>query len=65
MQETAELFDIFCHYLILECDHFASGSTFRCAADAPRWRANWEPCQGYAEDEFFFNPFGRVRFSYA
>lgn len=65
VQETAELFETFCEYLVLECDHFASGNTFRCAADQPRWRGVWEPCSGYAEDDFFFNPFGRVRFTLA
>jgi len=64
--EVARLFDTFCIYLLAECGeerHFASGNTFQCDAASPRFRATWEPCQGYDEDEFFFNPFGRYRFA--
>jgi hypothetical protein len=63
LQETALLFDIFCNYLATECEHFSSGATFRCAPEQTRWRARWEPCRDYAEDEFYFNPFGRLRFA--
>lgn len=50
-------------YLVSECPvgHFASGHTFRMDANSPRYRVGWEPCEGYAEDDFFFNPFGRWR----
>ena len=63
--EAAGLFSIFGAYLIGECPvgKFASGHTFSCAADAPRYRMIWEPCEGYAEDTLFFNPFGRWRFT--
>ena len=66
VQEIAALFDAFAHYLVCECGehrHFASGATFRLSAEDPRLRVTWEPCTGYDEDEFFFNPFGRWRFA--
>jgi hypothetical protein len=64
---AAELFQIFGLYLLSECPigRFASGHTFCVAADAPRYRVVWEPCTGYGEDDFFFNPFGRWRFELA
>ena len=34
-------------------------------ADAPPMRAKWERCTDYAEDDFYFNPFGRFRFQHA
>lgn len=62
--ECARLFHQFAMCLLVECPpkRFASGHTFRCDADTPRFVVRWEPCHGYDEDEFFFNPFGRYRF---
>jgi hypothetical protein len=59
-----ELFQSFALYLLIECPpkRFHSGHTFRCDADSPRYVVRWEPCRGYDEDDFFFNPFGRYRF---
>ena len=63
--KVAELFRTFALYLLAECPagSFASGHTFSTSADAIRHRIVWEPCTGYDEDEFFFNPFGRWRFN--
>ena len=63
-QATSELFISFAEWLTGECPPggLTSGNTFRTAVDAPRFRLTWEPCRGYAEDDFFFNPFGRWRF---
>lgn len=62
---AAELFDTFGVYLLAECavGYFAPGHTFRTDNHAPRFRVAWEPCTGYDEDDFFFNPFGRWRFA--
>ncbi|HEX4125919.1 MAG TPA: hypothetical protein VHY37_14425, partial [Tepidisphaeraceae bacterium] len=62
---AAELFKTFALYLLAECKvgGFISGHTFRIDKDAPRYRVVWEPCSGYPEDSFFFNPFGRWRFA--
>jgi hypothetical protein len=58
------LFQTFASYLLTECPpkRFHSGHTFRCDAESPRYVVRWEPCRGYDEDDFFFNPFGRFRF---
>ena len=63
--EAVELFFGFAHYLLAECPPgaFASESTFAATPDSPRFVLTWEPCKGYDEDDFFFNPFGRWRFS--
>lgn len=63
-EEAAALFPAFALYLLLECPpgRFASGHTFQADARSPRYRVRWEPCRGYDEDDFFFNPFGRYRF---
>jgi hypothetical protein len=42
---------------------FVSGHTFSEAKDSPRFRMVWESCTGYAESDFFHNPFGRWRFT--
>jgi len=62
---AAELFTVFAMYLLAECPDggFGSGHTFSMSHTAPRYRVVWEPCTGYEEDEFFFNPFGRWRFT--
>ena len=62
---TIELFRIFGLYLVSECPvgKFVSGHTFSIDRDAPRYRIVWEPCTGFADDSFFFNPFGRWRFT--
>lgn len=59
------LFESFALYLLAECPvgAFGSGHTFRVAADSPRFRVVWEPCAGYAPDDFLWNPFGRWRFA--
>ena len=64
---AANLFRIFAVYLLSECPigGFVSGHTFSVAAGTPRYHVTWEPCSGYAEDDFFFNPFGRWRFGMA
>ncbi len=59
--EAARHLEIFATYLAEECPHFASGHTFSCNPDSPRLRATWEPCDRYDEDEFFHNPYGRLR----
>jgi hypothetical protein len=63
--EAVPLFGIFALYLLAECPEgeFASGHTFSLSNDAPRYHMLWEPCTGYDEDDFFFNPFGRWRFT--
>ncbi len=62
---AAELFRVFALYLLADCPDggFASGHTFSPSETAPGFRVAWEPCTGYAEDDFFFNPFGRWRFA--
>ena len=59
------LFRAFAMYLLAECPEgtFASGHTFSTRSEATRYRVVWEPCTGYDEDDFFFNPFGRWRFT--
>jgi hypothetical protein len=61
---AVNLFQTFALYLLTECppNRFASGHTFRCDQGSPDYVVRWEPCHGYAEDDFFFNPFGRYRF---
>lgn len=63
--DAVALFRTFALYLLAECPEgaFAPGHTFRTGDTAPRYRVLWEPCTGYAEDDFFFNPFGRWRFT--
>jgi len=62
---VVQLFDAFGMYLIGECQPgaFASGDTFSVDQESTRYRVLWEPCIDYAEDDFFFNPFGRFRFT--
>jgi hypothetical protein len=62
---AAQLFRTFALYLLGECPvgKFVSGHTFSVDRDAPRYRVVWEPCVGFAEDSFFFNSFGRWRFT--
>jgi hypothetical protein len=64
---TAWFFRTFAMYLLSECPvgNFASGHTFRVDQESPRYRVIWEPCAGFAEDNLFFNPFGRWRFTVA
>jgi hypothetical protein len=64
-EDAAELFSAFSRYLLAECPPggFVSRSTFSSSADAPQYRVVWEPCTGYAENDFFFNPFGLWRFT--
>lgn len=60
-----DLFVTFGLYLLVECPPggFGSGHTFSADAESSRFRVRWEPCTGYEEDDFFFNPFGRWRFA--
>jgi len=60
-----DLFRTFALYLLAECGpgKFVSGHTFSTSRDAPRYRVVWEPCTRYAQDNLFFNPFGRWRFT--
>jgi hypothetical protein len=64
-EDAVRLFEALARYLVGECGsgrrHFASGNTFAADERSTRCRATWEPCRGYEEDEFFFNPFGRFR----
>lgn len=62
---VAELFRVFANYFLAECPigKFVSGHTFSIDRHAHRHRVVWEPCTGHAEDSFFFNPFGRWRFT--
>jgi hypothetical protein len=65
--DAIELFQRFAMYLLGECKEgeFGSGHTFHFTKSSPRFRVVWEACSGYEEDEFFFNPFGRWRFTNA
>lgn len=65
VKDAVELFRVFALYLLAECADggFASGHTFSVSTATPRYRVAWEPCTGYEEDDFFFNPFGRWRFT--
>jgi hypothetical protein len=67
VEEAVTLFRVFAIYLLAECPEgaFGSGHTFSLNPDAPRYRVLWEACTGYDEDDFFFNPFGRWRFTAA
>jgi hypothetical protein len=62
---AATLFRVFAMYLLEECPNgeFTSGHIFSIGRDEPRYRLTWEPCAGFAEDSFFFNPFGLLRFA--
>jgi hypothetical protein len=63
--QVVNLFLTFALYLLSDCPagQFTSGHTFRVDADSPRYRVAWEECVGYAEDDLFFNSFGRWRFA--
>jgi hypothetical protein len=64
-QAASDLFAAFGLYILSECPigKFASGNTFSLAEGAPRYRVTWEPYRGDPEDSFFFNPYGRWRFT--
>ncbi len=65
VDSAAYLFSTFCIYLLDECPpgQFLSGNTFQPALDFPSFRVIWEPCEDYAEDDLYFNPYGRWRFA--
>jgi hypothetical protein len=65
--EACDLFNAFSLYLLGECPEgsFKSGNTFRCTPTSHRFCLTEEPCTGYEEDDFFFNPYGRWRFDNA
>jgi hypothetical protein len=58
-----ELLTEFSEYVLAECadDPPREGEKFRTGPEAPRWRISTEPCHGYEEDDFFFNPYGYFR----
>ena len=62
---AAFLMHSFCWYLLAQCrdKSFVSGHTFQPEARWPIYRLVWEKCQGYDEDDLYFNPFGRWRFT--
>jgi hypothetical protein len=53
--------DAFAGYMLLESPRLRDGEGFRVAVDAPRWTIEFRPCDRYAEDDFFYNPFGAWR----
>lgn len=61
---AVDLFRSLALYLLTECPpkRFASGHGFRRDPESLRYVVRWEPCRGYDEDDFFFNPYGRYRF---
>jgi hypothetical protein len=65
VNEAVYLFNAFCLYLLSECPEgeFAPGHSFQPDLEFPSFRLEWEPCQGYAEDDLSFNPYGRWRFA--
>lgn len=65
VSDAIDVFQGFALYLLGECEEgeIGSGHTFHLSKSSPRFRLLWEECSGYEEDEFFFNPFGRWRFS--
>ncbi len=62
--EAVKLFNGFGIYVSAECGDrgFVSGHTFSLNSESRWYRVIWEPCEGYDEDDFFFNPYGRWRF---
>lgn len=64
IEDCLTLFNVFAMYLLAECPAgtFAPGNTFRLDAESQRFTLNWEPCCGYDEDDYLFNPFGMWRF---
>jgi hypothetical protein len=61
---AVDLFVGFGAFLSSECGEkgFISGHCFRLEGESTLYRVTWEPCTGYDEDEFLFNPYGRWRF---
>ena len=53
--------DAFAGYLLLEAPDLEDGEGFRPAVGAPRWTIEHRPSDRYAEDDFFYNPFGAWR----
>ena len=64
---AVDTFRTFLLYLLADCREqvFRDGDTLRLDADGPRYKLAWEPCKYYDEDDFFFNSFGRWRFTMA
>jgi hypothetical protein len=62
--DLAYLFNAFCLYILAESSecHFVSGNIFHPDLELPSFRVVWEECQGYPEDDLYFNPYGRWRF---
>ncbi len=62
--DVAYLFNAFCLYILAESSecHFVSGNIFHPDLELPSFRVIWEECQGYPEDDLYFNPYGRWRF---
>lgn len=65
VQDVAYLFNAFCLYILGENteNHFQSGGTFHPDSEFPSMKVVWEECLGYPEDDLYFNPYGRWRFS--
>lgn len=59
------LLSVFCRYVLAERgpESVRSGETFRLDDESRPWTIGVEGCDGYDEDESFFNPFGRFRLS--
>lgn len=65
LQDVAYLFNAFCLYILGESSesHFESGGIFHPDSEFPSLKVVWEECEGYPEDDLYFNPYGRWRFS--
>lgn len=61
--DIADLVDGLALYLLTEdrARELQDGEGFRLAEDAPRWVLHRRPCERYAEDDFFYNPYGYWR----
>ena len=62
--DVAYLFNAFCLYILGDSSesHFESGGTFHPDSEFPSFKVVWEECEGYPEDDLYFNPYGRWRF---
>jgi hypothetical protein len=63
--DVVYLFNAFCLFILGERadEHFASGNTFHPDFEFPSFCVVWEDCKGYPEDDLYFNPYGRWRFT--
>ncbi|MEV7230587.1 hypothetical protein AB0M79_26725 [Polymorphospora sp. NPDC051019] len=60
LDDWVELIDGLAVYLLTEVrtPDIRSGEGFRLAPDAPRWILTRRACHRYADDDFFYNPYG-------